>query len=140
MKEFFKNKGVGYILNIVATALGLVAMICYLVSGTDKSYMTETTVSAIVYVPLIVAVLLNAGTLFYNNSLMKIAAFGVYFLAFALWGYNQAGYIVNVFMGIDGNSFGFAYILTIICMVACMVLSLMGTGSFKKKANASASA
>ena len=134
MVEFFKKKGVGYILNIVALAMGIVALICYLVSGEDKSYMTPTYVEAIVYVPIIVGIVLNIVVLFYSNSLVKIFAFIAYFLSLCMWIYNQAGYIVNVMMGIDGNHFGFAYILAVVAMVVAMVLSLLSAFKFKKKA------
>lgn len=67
MKEFIKNKGIGYVLNAMAIILGIVGLICYLVSAEDKSKMTETFVSAMVYIPFIIAILLNAVGLFYSN-------------------------------------------------------------------------
>lgn len=135
MADFFKKRGIGYILNIVAFALGLIALICYLCTGEDKSKMTETFLSAAVYLPIIVGVALNAAGLFYSNSLVKIAAFAAYFLGFAFWIYNQAGYIVNVMMGIDGNTFGFGYVLAVLCMIAAMVVSLVSTKKNKTKTN-----
>lgn len=99
--------------------------------------MTETFVSAIIYVPLIIALVINVAAAFVRGSLIKIGAFAVYFFAFASWCYTQGGYIVNVFMGIDGNVFSFAYILTLICLLACAVLSIIAavfTGRKKKSA------
>ena len=132
MIEFFKKKGIGYLLNCIAVALGIIALICYLVSGTDKSEMTPTFVEPMVYIPIIVGILLNAVVFFYSNSLVKIFAFMAYFLSLALWGVTQAGYIVNVIMGIDGNVFSFAYILTLICLIGAMVLSLLSNFKFKR--------
>lgn len=56
----------------------------------------------------------------------------LHFLAFATWTLNQAGYIVNVFMGIDGNSFSFAYVLTFVLIIACATLSLVSLKNFNK--------
>ena len=139
MNNLMRNRGLGDLLNIIAAVVGIVGLICYLVSAEDKSGMTDTVVSALVYVPVIVAVVLNAAALFSRINLLKIGAFAVYFLAFAMWCYTQGGYIVNVFMGIDGNVFSFAYILTIICFIAAMVLCIVSTvfGN-KKKASAPA--
>lgn len=127
-----KNRGVGYRINIVAMALGIVGLICYLVSGEDKSQMTETFVSASVYVPFLIAIILNGAGLFFKSSIIKIFAFAMYFLTLAMWILTQAGFIVNVVMGIDNNTFSFAYILSVICMIAPMVLSLVSLKSFKK--------
>ena len=99
--------------------------------------MTETFVSAIIYVPLIIALVINVAAAFVRGSLIKIGAFAVYFFAFASWCYTHGGYIVNVFMGIDGNVFSFAYILTVICLLACAVLCVVAavfTGRKKKSA------
>lgn len=96
--------------------------------------MTETFVSALVYVPLILAIAVNAVGLFYSHSMIKVAAFALYFFALATWILTQAGYIVNVFMGIDGNVFSFAYILTVVCVVCCMVLSIVSVKNFKGRA------
>lgn len=120
-----KTKGTGYLLNAVALVFGTVGLICYLLSGEDQSKMTETYVSAMVYVPFILAILANAAGFFIKGSMPKIAAFSIYFLTLALWGLTQAGYIVNVFMGIDGNSFSIAYILSVIGMIVPMVLSIV---------------
>ena len=49
----------------------------------------------------------------------------LYFLTLALWGFTQAGYIVNVLMGIDGNSFSLPYILSFVGMIVPMVLSFI---------------
>lgn len=136
MAEFLKKRGVGYLLNAVAMLLGIIALICYLCTGEDKSKMTETFVSAAVYLPLIVGVVFNTAGLAYRNSLLKIGAFSAYFLGFALWIFNQAGYIVNVMMGIDGNTFGFGYVLAVVCMIAAMAVSLVATGKFRKKKDA----
>ena len=90
--------------------------------------MTETFVSAIIYVPLIIALVINVAAAFVRGSLIKIGAFAVYFFAFASWCYTQ---------GIDGNVFSFAYILTVICLLACAVLSIIAavfTGRKKKSA------
>ena len=56
----------------------------------------------------------------------------VWQLAFATWALNQAGYIVNVFMGIDGNSFSFAYVLTFVMIIACATLSIVSLKNFNK--------
>lgn len=133
MKEFFKKKGVGYILNAVAIAVGIIALVCYLCSAEDKSKMTETFVSAAVYVPLILAILLNVAALFFDYSLIKIGAFIMYFIVLAFWIFTQAGYIVNVMMGIDGNKFGFAYVLSVVCIVAAMALCITAAALKKKK-------
>lgn len=133
MAEFLRKRGVGYLLNAVAMVLGIVALICYLCTGEDKSKMTETFVSAAVYLPLIAGAVFNAAGLVYRKSLLKIGAFSAYFLGFAFWIFNQAGYIVNVMMGIDGNTFGFGYILAVVCMIAAMAVSLVATGRFRKK-------
>ena len=132
MNKLLQNRGIGDILNAIAAAAGIIALICYLVSAEDKSGMTETYVSALVYVPLIIAILLNVVAFFLRNNIWKIGAFAVYFFAIATWCYNQGGYIVNVFMGIDGNVFSFAYVLTFICMLACAVLCVLAAVGFKK--------
>ena len=85
MNEFFAKRGIGYILNAIACVLGIVCLVCYLVSAEDKSKMTETFVSALVYVPLIFAIAVNAVGLFYSHSMIKVAAFALYFFAFATW-------------------------------------------------------
>ena len=56
MEETSKKKGAGYILNLAALILGAVGLVCYLLSGTDQSKMTETVVSAMVYVPFAAAI------------------------------------------------------------------------------------
>lgn len=133
MTNLLKKKGVNFILNCISILTGIIALICYLVSGKDQSEMTETALSAVVYVPLIIAILLNVAGIFLKTNLVKIAAFAIYFLSLVFWIYNQAGYIVNVFMGLDGNSFSFAYILSVICILASLVLSLLAAIRFKKK-------
>ncbi|MBO4989039.1 MAG: hypothetical protein J6D37_01775 [Clostridia bacterium] len=126
-------KGIPAFLNAIALVLGIVGVISYFLSGTDASGMTETTVSAMVYVPFLLAVLASAGALLTGNSMVKILAFACYFLTLATFIMTQAGYIVNVFMGIDGNSFSFAYILAVLGIVCPMVLSLVSLKRFRKK-------
>ncbi len=137
MREFFnkaaKNGIVSYILNACALLFGIIALICYLVSAEDKSQMTETFISASVFVPIIIAFIANGVGIVYQHSLVKIGAFAMYFLALAAWALNQAGYIVNVFMGIDGNTFGFAYVLTFVSLIICAVLSMVAVKNFNKK-------
>ena len=136
MREFFdkaaKNGIVSYILNACALLLGVVALVCYLVSAEDKSQMTETFISAAVVVPLVIAVLANGAGIVFQHSYVKIGAFAMYFLSLVTWIFNQVGYIVNVFMGIDGNSFGFAYIAAFVLMIVCAVLSLLSIKNFNK--------
>ncbi|MCI8613175.1 MAG: hypothetical protein HFE48_05730 [Clostridia bacterium] len=136
MREFLgkaaKNGIVSYILNACAFILGIAALICYLVSAEDKSQMTETFISATVVVPLVIAVLANGAGIVYQNSLVKIGAFAMYFLSLVTWIFNQVGYIVNVFMGIDGNSFGFAYVTAFVLFIVCAVLSLTAVKNFNK--------
>ncbi len=136
MREFIdkaaKNGIVSYILNACALLLGIIAFICYLVSAEDKSQMTETFISAAVVVPLVFAVIANGVGIVFQCSYVKIGAFAMYFLAFITWIFNQIGYIVNVFMGIDGNSFGFAYVITFVFIIACAVLSLLSIKNFNK--------
>lgn len=133
MNEWLKQKGVGYLLNAIALVLGILCLICYLISAEDKSKMTETFVSALVYVPLCIALILNAVGLFYDNSMVKVSAFIVYFFAMATWLLTQAGYIVNVLMGIDNNRFSAAYIITVVSLLAAMVLSFVSVKNFAKK-------
>ncbi len=123
MEETSKKKGAGYILNLAALVLGAVGLGCYLLSGTDQSKMTETVVSAMVYVPFAAAFLCGGVGLFTGNSMIRMFAAILFFLTLALWGFTQAGYIVNVFMGIDGNSFSLPYILSFVGMVVPMILS-----------------
>ncbi len=120
-----KNKTAGFFLNLIALCCGVAALVCYLISGNDRSGMTETTVSALVYCPLAIGALINVIALFRGKGMVKVAAFIAYFFAFAMWAYTQAGYIVNVFMGIDANTFSFAYIVSLIGMVGAMVFSLV---------------
>ena len=120
-----KKKGTGYILNLAALILGIVGLVCYLISGTDQSKMTETVVSAMVYVPFALAILLNAAGLVKEDRMFRMFAMILYFLTLALWGFTQAGYIVNVLMGIDGNSFSLPYILSFVGMIVPMVLSFI---------------
>lgn len=133
MNRMLKNRGISDLLNMIAFIVGIVGLICYLVSAEDKSAMTETVVSAMVYAPMIIALVINVVAVFIRNSLVKIVAFAAYFFAVASWFYTQGGYIVNVLMGIDGNVFSFAYILTIICLLACTVLSIVAAALTKKK-------
>lgn len=132
MKRVTDRKNTGYILSVIAVILGIIALICYLASGEDKSGMTETVLFAGVYVPMIIAILIGVLGLFFRDSIIKTAAFAAYFLAIAMWAFSQAGYIVNVFMGIDGNAFSFAYVLSFIAMIAAPVLSLVSLKKFKK--------
>lgn len=136
MREFIgkaaKNGIVSYILNACALLLGIVAFVCYLVSAEDKSQMTETFISAAVVVPLVIAVLAGGVGIVFQHSLVKIGAFAMYFLSLVTWIFNQVGYIVNVFMGIDGNSFGFAYVVAFVFIIACAVLSLLSIKNFNK--------
>ena len=122
MEETSKKKGAGYILNLAALILGAVGLVCYFLSGTDQSKMTETVVSAMVYVPFAAAILCGVVGLFTGNSMIRMFAAILFFLTLALWGFTQAGYIVNVFMGIDGNSFSLPYILSFVGMVVPMIL------------------
>ena len=126
-------KGISAILNLVAAGLGILGVISYFLSGTDASGMTETEVSAMVYVPFLLAILASVGALLTGNSMVKILAFSCYFLTFATFIMTQAGYIVNVLMGIDGNSFSFLYILAVLGIVCPMVLSLVSLKRFRKK-------
>ena len=91
--------------------------------GIDESKMTETVVSAMVYVPFAAAILCGVVGLFTGNSMIRMFAAILFFLTLALWGFTQAGYIVNVFMGIDGNSFSLPYILSFVGMVVPMILN-----------------
>lgn len=137
MREFLnkvaKNGIVSYILNACALLLGIIALICYCVSAEDKSQMTETFISASVIIPIVIAFIANGVGIVYQHSLIKIGAFAMYFLALATWILNQAGYIVNVFMGIDGNSFGFAYVVTFVFIIFCAVLSIVAVKDFNKQ-------
>ncbi len=133
MRDFFKKRGIPDLLNAIALLFGIVALICYLVSAEDKSSMTDTHISVLVYLPIALGIVVNCVAVFFQNSLLKMFAFFLYLLSAAMWGFTQAGYIVNVMMGIDGNTYSFAYILSIIAMLVAMLLSLLAIFRFGKK-------
>ncbi len=138
MNKLLRSRGIGDLLNLIAIATGIIALICYLVSAEDKSGMTDTVVSAMVYVPVILALLVNIAAVFLRSNFCGIGGFALYFFALAAWVYTQGGYIVNVFMGIDGNVFSFAYVLTFICIIASIVLCLVSAIFLAKKKKAEA--
>ena len=133
MRDFFKKRGIPDLLNAVALLFGIVALICYLVSAEDKSGMTDTHISVLVYLPIALGIAVNCAAVFFRSSLLKLFAFFLYLLSAAMWGFTQAGYIVNVMMGIDGNSYSFAYVLAILAMFVSMLLSLLSLFRFGKK-------
>ena len=124
MWEFIRKGGVGRLLNIVALALGIVALVCYVNSAEDKSGMTETHLSALVLVPLIAALAAGAAAVAFNKNYLKLIAAVLWLCALLTWIFTQIGFIVNVLMGIDGNVFTPTYITAFVCIIACMLLSL----------------
>jgi hypothetical protein len=134
MKEFINKKGIVFFLNLITAILAILGLIFYVLSAKDKSSMTETDISALVIVPFAISIALTAATLFLKHNLINIFSFILYFATFAAWLINQAGYLVNVFMGLDGNSFSFLYILTFVLIIACLVISIISFITNSKEA------
>ena len=132
MKEFFRKRGVGYILNIAALLIGVVALVCYLSSAEDKSGMTETHLSALVIVPLAAALAVHASVVVLNKNYLKLIAAILWLCVLLTWIFTQVGFIVNVMMGIDQNVFSAAYIATFVCIIADIVLCVLSRQRIKK--------
>lgn len=131
--DFIKKKGVGFIINAVVVMIAIVGFILYLVSADDKSGMTETAISPIVIILYIVGIGMSIATLFINSDLTKILTAVVYIATLVFWISSQAGFIVNVMMGTDGNSFSVAYILCVVFTILAIVLSFLTIIKPKKK-------
>lgn len=125
MKAFITNKKADFWILLAMVILGVIGAICYGVTGTDASQMTDTHVSALVLSIYIIAVALSAVAMFVEIPLLRTGGAVIYFAALLAWGVNQAGYIVNVFMGIDGNVFSFGYLVAVFVLLIGIVVSVL---------------
>jgi ABC-type multidrug transport system permease subunit len=123
--EIIKKRGIGFIINMVVILIAVIGFILYCVSARDRSGMTETSVSALVIILYVIGIGMSTATLFFNNDLTKIMTAVVYFAVLGFWAQSQAGYIVNVFMGTDGNVFSGAYIACVVMTAVAMILSCL---------------
>lgn len=124
MKELINKKGLPFLLGIISIVLACLGLLFYCLSAQDKSNMTGTNISLLVVCSLAIAIALTILGLFVKFNLIKIFSFIFFFASFATWLVNQAGYAVNVFMGLDGNSFSAIYILAFVLIIACTGISL----------------
>jgi hypothetical protein len=125
MKAFITNKKADFWILLVTVLLGIVGVICYATTGTDASEMTDTHMSLLVLLIYIVAVAASVVAMFVEIPLIRTGGAVIYFAALVSWAVNQAGYIVNVFMGIDGNVFSFGYVLAVLVLLVGIVTSIV---------------
>jgi hypothetical protein len=125
MKAFITNKKADFWILLSIVILGIVGAICYAVTGTDASQMTDTQMSGVVLSIYIVAVAVSAIAMFVEMPLLRTGGAVIYFAALLAWAVNQAGYIVNVFMGIDGNVFSFGYIIAVLVLLLGIIASVL---------------
>lgn len=124
MKKFLTSRTVDFWILLVTGIIGIVGGICYALTGTDQSQMTETFMSPLVLIIILVMAVLNIVSMFLKASLIRMLTAVGYFGAIVAWAVNQGGYIVNVMMGLDGNSFSPAYIFAVVAMVIGFIASL----------------
>ena len=125
MKQFFANKKADFYILSATVVLGILGIILYAVTATDKSQMTETFVSGWVIALFAIAVASSCAAMFLEFPLIRTLGSVAYFATILAWAINQGGYIVNVMMGIDGNVFSFGYILAVIIMLLGFIASIV---------------
>ena len=122
VKNFLKNRGVGYYLTPIAMAL-LVAAICLYAANGVTAFSPKLEARAIVYAAISLAVCL--ATLVVDFKPLKYVAYLLGLYAFMWFVYSQVTYIANVFVAIDGYAFSAGFVATLVCYVAAAVVALV---------------
>lgn len=125
MKKWLFSREISFWILLATAIIGIIGAVCYGISGTDESQMTETFMSPLVLTLIIIASLGCLAAMFVKASLLKTITAVVFFAAIVSWAINQAGFIVNVMMGLDGNSFSPSYIFAVVAMVIGFAVSLV---------------
>jgi hypothetical protein len=136
-----KNKAAAAFI-ILATVCELLALLLYLVAGTNKF---STKLSALTITLFIVCIVLGILYLVIcmlfgkSFTLLAFAQYAIGLYAFAEYIVTQLGLISNVMYGImnpgsgDGNSFGIAMIVTVIASLLAWVFALIAGVIVRKK-------
>lgn len=122
IQKFFQKKGVGFYLAIPAFVFALLALIYY-----NKTGVTEfnPTLSKSAIACLWISMGLTLVSLALDFKPVRYLAYLVCLYGFFGYIASQATFIVNVFVAIDGNTFGSGFIATVVFFVLAFVLMLL---------------
>ena len=122
IQKFFQKKGVGFYLAIPAFVCALLALIYYQKTGIT-AFNPTLSKSAIVCLWISMGVMLVSLALDFKP--VRYIAYLVCLYGFFGYIASQATFIVNVFVAIDGNTFGSGFIATVVFFVLAFVLMLI---------------
>ena len=122
IKEFFKKKGVGYYLAIPAFICALLALLFYRKTGITP-FNSKLSTSAVVCLWVSMGLILVS--LVVDFKPIRYLAYLVCLFGFLGYVSSQVTYITNVFVAIDGNTFGAGFIATMALFILAFLLMLL---------------
>ena len=128
----FKEDKSRFISIIVSLLFGIISLIVYSTTGIIKGYTDSYNVG--LFVILILAILINVGSLFTKYSSFQTLSFVGYFISIVLFLIANANYIVAVIRAIDLTSVNSTFVITIILLAIATISGIVSTClAFKKK-------
>lgn len=115
-------KSIGGIMLAVAALLEVVALVLYMQFGTSEFVLnlSSNTIGC-----MVAAIVVSVVVIFSPVKLPYVVAYVLHLFACFEYLASQASFIANVFVGIDGTSFPFAFYAIVVCSLAGAVLSLV---------------
>lgn len=135
VKNFFKERGLGFYLAIVAMIIAIITIFLYKAIGITvfSPTLNQQTIlflilgSVVIAISLVMSLISNKNINMFTR-LVRYIAYLMYLYAFIMFIYSQINFIANVFVAIDGNSFSGTFILTLIFYILACVLTVVSSG------------
>ncbi len=131
IKKFLSNKKPGFYVSFVAFVLALLTLILYTARG--GNYLSPVSSTAVIL--LVLGIVANLFVLVLDFQILGIIPVILYSCVFAVLLNTERLFITNVFFGVDGNSFSFAYYLIWIFLVLSILSSAVSFSLGRSKTN-----
>ena len=114
--EFLKTRSTAYYIEIAALVSGVVALVVYLLDGTNNF---APTLSLAVIVPLCIGTAMGIFSLFKTFKLVLLGQYIAYLYGFISVFIVNINLIANLLYNVDGSSFPASFfVIAIFCMIA----------------------
>lgn len=122
IKNMFLKRNISTLLNLISVVFIVIFFIGYMTSSIT---VFNKTYSLGVIIPTIICMVLGIAFTLFEVKIGRYAIFCV--MLYVLFNYvnTQTNYIANVFTGIDGSSFTFGFIITLLSILICVITSLI---------------
>lgn len=130
MKDFLKNKTIGFYLSILSIVLSIILVVLYAIFGVDEFAKTY---NPSIFVTLCISIVLMATSLFYEKVLFREGNLLLNLYAFIAYFGTQLNYVANLAANIDGSAISSIFIVSLILYVFDIASSIVSIIFSKKK-------